>query len=482
MPQRTETINISDIEQGRIASLVYGAFKHLGWNVKYAGPNAIIAYTPKKWSSYDDEVTARWGDNEMEVTSRLIHNESFDMMGKNKKHLAAFISAFQHMKGAMTAEQQSQWDNVLVSLREETLKQAEIESKEAEEIDKVMNLSKGNMNLSYLLIAANVIMFVITAISGVSVISPRGGDLLPWGANYAPLTYNGEWWRLFTSMFLHFGVIHLAVNMVTLYFIGSNLEPMLGKGRFLVSYICAGLMGSVASLWWHSDGSAISAGASGAIFGIAGVFLALLTTNLIPASARKGMLQSIGIFVAYNIFNGLKENSGVDNAAHLGGLIGGMVIGYAYFLTLRPGAARAKTQVVTGLISLATVMIVFMSLRAPANDNLLFQERYEEFGKAEEAALKPIHEDNLTVETIDRVSLPEWRKAKEAADKMQAYDLNTTNRFIADKLGEYVDLRIELTQVMRKALEENSNAYDEDLTDLVGKINGVLEDLKNPPQ
>jgi rhomboid protease GluP len=170
-------------------------------------------------------------------------------------------------------------------------------------------------------------------ISGVHILLPENQDLLNWGANFRPMTLEGQWWRLFTACFLHIGILHLLLNMYALLYVGLLLEPYLGKTRFLAAYLISGIAASMTSLWWHDF--TISAGASGAIFGMYGVFLALLTTNLLDKSVKKALLTSIAVFVGYNILNGLQPNSGIDNAAHIGGLISGLIIGYAFVPSLR---------------------------------------------------------------------------------------------------------------------------------------------------
>jgi rhomboid protease GluP len=181
-----------------------------------------------------------------------------------------------------------------------------------------------------IIVNINILVFAAMVISGVHFMLPDNDSLIKWGANFRPVTLDGQWWRLFTSCFLHIGVIHLLMNLYALIYIGLLLEPHLGKTRFVSAYLLAGIGGSVASLYWHD--LTISAGASGAIFGMYGVFLAMLTTNLIEKSARKTLLTSIMIFVGYNLLNGLK--GGIDNAAHIGGLVTGMIIGYAFYPSL----------------------------------------------------------------------------------------------------------------------------------------------------
>src|SRR5689334_15201366 len=139
-----------------------------------------------------------------------------------------------------------------------------------------------------LIVDINIVLFIaMVVLNGdfETLMSPKSDVLIQWGANYKPLTLNGEWWRLFTSMFEHIGIMHLVMNMYALLFVGILLEPKLGKALFIVAYIVTGVMSGIVSLWWHD--TLLGAGASGAIFGMYGVFLALLTTNFIEKTQRK---------------------------------------------------------------------------------------------------------------------------------------------------------------------------------------------------
>jgi membrane associated rhomboid family serine protease len=161
--------------------------------------------------------------------------------------------------------------------------------------------------------------------SGLGLMSFNASDLLAWGANFKPVTTDGQWWRLFTSIFLHGGLMHLLANMYALLFIGIFLEPQLGKTKYLLVYLFTGIVASLTSLWWHD--ATVSVGASGAIFGLYGVFLGLLLTKALPkAFANKAFLTSILLFVGYNLLMGL--SAGIDNAAHIGGLLSGLIVGF----------------------------------------------------------------------------------------------------------------------------------------------------------
>jgi len=185
-------------------------------------------------------------------------------------------------------------------------------------------LPKKGFYYTPIIIDLNILIFLIMVFSGLGFMSFKANDLLAWGANFKPVTTDGEWWRLLTSIFLHGGLMHLLANMYALLFIGIFLEPQLGKTKYLLVYLFTGLVASLTSLWWHD--ATISVGASGAIFGLYGVFLGLLLTKSLPkAFANKAFLTSILIFVGYNLLMGL--SAGIDNAAHIGGLLSGLTIG-----------------------------------------------------------------------------------------------------------------------------------------------------------
>ena len=183
-----------------------------------------------------------------------------------------------------------------------------------------------------ILIYLNIAVYLIMVFAGLGFISFKGQDLLNWGANFRPLTTNGEWWRLLTSTFLHGGLIHLLANMYGLLFVGIFLEPLLGRTKYLIAYLLTGVLASCASLWWYD--STVSVGASGAIFGLYGIFIALLLTKVFTPEFAKSFLISTSIFVGFNLLMGL--TGGIDNAAHIGGLLSGFIIGLIFRMTLKP--------------------------------------------------------------------------------------------------------------------------------------------------
>ncbi len=173
------------------------------------------------------------------------------------------------------------------------------------------------------LIVINVLVFFLLSLRGDT---ESGYFMLQYGAMYEPLVTEGhEYYRLITSLFLHFGIQHLLNNMVMLGALGYQLENEIGRIKFLLIYFISGIGGNLCSLYWNvSHGEqVISAGASGAIFGLMGSLLYIVAVN----RGRLGRLSGRGmlIMVALSLYFGL-TSSGVDNSAHIGGLICGILI------------------------------------------------------------------------------------------------------------------------------------------------------------
>ncbi|MDP4269241.1 MAG: rhomboid family intramembrane serine protease [Bacteroidota bacterium] len=192
-----------------------------------------------------------------------------------------------------------------------------------------------------ILMYVNVFIFILMVINGCGFISFQGDDLVTWGANYGPYVADGEAWRILTCMFLHGGVMHLLMNMYSLFFVGILLEPFVGKWKYLSIYIGTGIISGIASVWWHD--ATVSVGASGAIFGLYGLFLSLMLLNVLPKQFSKAFLSSILIFVGFNLFMGLA--GGIDNAAHIGGLLSGALVGLFIYVFSENSESEEEAEV-----------------------------------------------------------------------------------------------------------------------------------------
>jgi membrane associated rhomboid family serine protease len=191
-----------------------------------------------------------------------------------------------------------------------------------------------------IIIDINLAVFILMVFAGLGFVSFNTDDLLKWGADYRPYVIHGEYWRLFTCMFLHGGLMHVALNMYGLLFVGIFLEPVMGRGKYAFGYLFTGIAASLTSIWWHT--ATVSVGASGAVFGMYGIFFALLTTSFFRGGFGKPFLISTVIFIVFNLLLGLTP--GIDNAAHIGGLLSGILIGYALYPSIKKEMKKRQAQ------------------------------------------------------------------------------------------------------------------------------------------
>ena len=329
-----------------------------------------------------------------------------------------------------------------------------------------------------LLIDINILIFILMVASGVHVLTPDSLSLLNWGANFRPMTQEGDWWRLFTCCFIHIGILHLLMNMYGLLYIGVLLEPLLGRARFLSAYLLAGIISSLTSLWWHD--LTVSAGASGAIFGMYGVFLAMLTTNLIEKEERDALLSSTVVFVGYNLLNGLR--GGIDNAAHIGGLLSGVAIGYAMLPSIRNEDVKNLKSGTIGALTLATVVATVAILSVLPNDIGQYDTKMQVFIDLESKALEvyKLPENAPKAEMLAGLKangIDNWQKNIALLNEADQLNLPDELHQRNSKLIQYCELRIKSYELICKAVEEDSGKYQGQIDDYNKQINGLLKDL-----
>jgi rhomboid protease GluP len=215
------------------------------------------------------------------------------------------------------------------------------------------------------LVGMNVAVFAVMVLMGVSPVEPTTVQLRNWGANYGPLSLGTEPWRMLASNYVHIGIIHIALNMWCLWNLGFLAERVFDPWTYVLTYTACGLGGSLLSLWWNP--LRIGAGASGAIFGLAGALIAALYLGHLPISrqAIQGTLKSLLMFAGYNLFFGVLP--GIDNSAHIGGLLTGLALGavLARHLTappeIRDGWRRGVFLAAAVVLCLAFLLVKHLS-------------------------------------------------------------------------------------------------------------------------
>lgn len=207
------------------------------------------------------------------------------------------------------------------------------------------------------IIGMNFLVFfaMVATTGGEAFLHPTGKTLVDWGANYGPLTFmNGEYWRVLTNVFVHIGIVHICMNMYVLWDVGSVLERLYGSGKFVLIYLLAGIGGSLVSLFFNP--TIVSAGASGAVFGAFGALLAIFKgrQQMFDRNFLQSAMRAVGFLLVFNLIWGFSQR-GIDNAAHIGGFVTGVVVGFA-LLPGQPGDKRWSLQNVVWFILLTVAM------------------------------------------------------------------------------------------------------------------------------
>ena len=206
--------------------------------------------------------------------------------------------------------------------------------------------------VTYIIIAICILLYIIMEIFGNG--STNNITLLKFGANLDVLVKNGEYYRLFTSIFLHIGIMHLLCNMYSLYIIGREVESLFGKVKYIIIFILSGIFGSILSIAFSHN--VISAGASGAIFGLLG---ALLYFGMhYRTYLGESLVRSIIPILIINLIIGFLS-PGIDMAAHIGGFVGGILVSMMVGI---PDKSKTK-DIINGTI-LTIIYLLFISYLA----------------------------------------------------------------------------------------------------------------------
>lgn len=338
------------------------------------------------------------------------------------------------------------------------------------------------------ILIANLVVFALMVISsrGEALLSPNGLTLIEWGANYGPQTLGGQWWRLLTCMFVHIGIIHIGFNMWVFWDLGRLVERLVGNVGFLFLYLLSGLFGSLASVYWQPQ--VLSAGASGAVFGVFGALMGFVVTRSDSVPPRVlGQLRNSGLsFLAYNLFFGFAVK-GIDMAAHLGGLASGFVLGLILSQSLArvTPLRRAFRNVLMAAVGLAGLWLALQYAPRPPGD---LQGALTRFSAVEKEALKiynqavqDAHGERLSdaefAKVIEEQVLPPWRELREHFQ--QLHDLPADDRPRIQLLTEYLQARQEAWQLLAKALRSGDEAVLRQCEEKNRQVESLMNRIKS---
>jgi rhomboid protease GluP len=457
-----------------IFSIAEKACKDLEWEYLMVDEKTFTATTPTHWTLSEQIIKVMVEQNEIVFESQ---SESLDLYeaGRNKKNIEEqLLPAFSKARKRVSYEELQFAAN---ALRSETIKQIRSGNRIASER---MSFGLKDHEVTFTLIGIHLLVFLIMVFNGVDYVNPSVKDIIAWGGNLKLNVTGGEWWRLITASFVHIGILPLLVNMSGLYFIGLVVEPILGKLKFLIAYLCTGVIAGLASILWIEEG--VTAGAAGAVLAMYGVLLAFATTSYINKKFLKVWAVGIAAYIIFNVFMGMRGAN--DNAADIGGFIAGICVGYLfYFFHFKRNLARAGGARISVEVLLITSLLVFFYLRKNGRDDTLrFEKEVMRLNQIELKAMTQMKQlqskTNIEAALVLRDSaLPQWRHFQKEIMKTDAYHLDDEFKNKRKLLSKYAALRVRQTELIFKSIDEGTEKYNAEIEDVSNKIDKIIDQL-----
>nr|WP_315175490.1 rhomboid family intramembrane serine protease [uncultured Flavobacterium sp.] len=343
----SQVFALNNVSKKSFTLLTIAISKNLKWNC-ISLESYLIFETNNDKDTWNETVVMSFIDENIFIKSSSNGNQVYDA-GKNKKNIDSFLKEYYDSIGKNSN------DEIDDSLFEKITS-----SNTLENINKIADnttitsfytylsvlVPTNNYFITPFIILVNILLFFLMVFNGVSFFSPETQDIIDWGGNYAPLTIENGWWRLLSSCFLHFGFFHLILNCYALGYVGLLLEPYFKKISYLSIYLFCGILSSLSSLYWNEN--IVSAGASGAILGMYSLLTVLMLSKQIKNKNSLNLITAIISFIVLNISGSFKE--GIDGAAHIGGLVTGLVFGFILVLL------HKKPKIAISSISILTVV------------------------------------------------------------------------------------------------------------------------------
>lgn len=340
--------------------------------------------------------------------------------------------------------------------------------------------------VTLILLASNILVFITMLGFGAGLWHTTNSVQLTWGANFGPATQDGQWWRLATAMFLHFGAVHLMLNMWALWDVGRLVERLYGRWRFVALYLGSGIAGNLLSLVVQGN-QAVSGGASGAVFSLYGALLMFLWRERrhVQRHEFRWLFGAATVFTLLTLGMGLVIR-GIDNAAHVGGLICGALMAQ---VLARPWAGNTKELYIAHRAAALAMLLAagaFLVTHIPAPSY-----RFGDELRAQAAIRKFLEEDRKLSQRWDAI-LDSGRREGKSFDQLAGQiDTNISAEY-QENFEQLSDVRIGAAAPSAKALEllrnyatlrtDASHAMAEGLrTKDADKVRKALETARQAP-
>lgn len=321
------------------------------------------------------------------------------------------------------------------------------------------------------LIIINLIVYLTMIVNGVDLFLPASRTIVDWGGIFDPFVVKGEWWRLVSSMFIHIGCIHLVLNVVTLYSLGKTFEVKYGTLCLFMVYFTSGIAGGIASV--YSNMFQVGAGASGAIFGIAGALIAmLLLEGKGDKFTSRSELVNIFVFILINVIFSLRFKF-IDLAAHLGGLLVGFFTGASLQMYLSYRSQLSRAMFIFGIIILLNGSLLFLFASNFPKYRYWYFTMFQSFIKNDEETISILkNPKSYTSALVSNVNI-------QAADNIWKENLKILKIFKnvppdlkqdIKILKNYITLRRTSLNYFKEYLDQHELAYLDSVDRIIKKI------------
>ena len=429
--------------------------QELKWKVSHVSERGLVIHTP---------FSVRYGYRELvaEISEQnSVRIYCVACKSQVKSYSAVEESLTQFVSCANELKQQSWYNNIpsidapSVSIKAKFHKNAFKEQNGIEQFLGLLSITK-SYKVAPILVYVNMLIFLLMGIESGYFNQPFILQLIDWGGNYRPMTLDFGFWRLLSSVFVHVDVFHLLGNMIALLYVGSALEKQIGSKRLTMVYLICGVLASCTSLAYHP--STVAIGASGAIFGLYGLFLVLLLQKKVEKINKTGHLLIVSYFIVYHLAPTAEELP-IDHAAHWGGAITGVVLGI-----IGVKIKKYKMNLEHYVAHLLFALIVFSCTIIFTPKDTMFYRR---------AVLKILNTNELADWLLkDRGSISEyriqerlqviithWEKGLEEAQQLVELELPETYHSNVSSWEKYCQLKLASYQLELYMLEHNTDVY-----------------------
>lgn len=492
-PKTEKYIPLGDFPVDKYLIIAKQAIENLGWNLSHISESGLIAYTPISFQSYSEEIAIRIQTNFVIAKSECVGIQLlFNDYGKNDANLEKFFHEFEYVEYHL----KDVWDESLAKYHEFIATQDDnyFEKAPLTVKNKIKNVfylfipRKGYVATPifiYITIVYYFTYFLINSFAkqqeayhGTQMFSGIIRDF--WAlifSNNRSLVLQGQYWRLFTYQFIHVYFIHIFFNMYSLVYLGLMIEHKLGGKRFALIYLLSGFCGGLTSIMMHEVGFSI--GASGSIMGLYGAFLALLASKIFEKNAAKALLISTGIVTVFTLLNGL--SAGIDNAAHIGGLIAGFVFTYLLFNDglMNFKSAKVWRYGLTALIFISfTVSVLVFTTNYQPKEFAKLEADYNQ-NAANYFQIFYIKVSTPTAEKLQKVNelgVKPWERNIVIIKQMKKLRLNEKDQLLISYYDKIATKSLNFVKVFRLEVEDNVPQYKFKLDQLMQELQAIKKE------